>query len=226
MSSSLGRDGFESHRCALPEIELTKLRGEADRVASESGNSCVRHLRKRSAFFDALAFSDSLRNFLPDAFQPVRSILFDKTKRQNWPVAWHQDLAVAIAAKQEVSGYGLWSEKEGFPHVQPPRKLLENMVTIRLHLDDTPSTNGALRVIPDSHLSGKIPSAEISELAKSAEVVCECRAGDILLMEPLLLHASSRAEFPKRRRVVHFEYACDGDLHPDLRWAENAGSRG
>jgi hypothetical protein len=174
--------------------------------------------------FHKLAFSDSFMSLLPAEMIPVRSILFDKNEKENWPVAWHQDVTISVKEKLELDGYSPWSIKDGIPHVQPPRKLLENMVTVRLHLDDTPSENGALRVIPKSHLLGKILSNEISNNLKTKEVICECLAGEVLLMKPLILHSSRRLEFlavqTPRRRVIHIEYALADDLHPSLQWAE------
>ena len=40
------------------------------------------------------------------------------------------------------------------------------------------------------------------------------------IMRPLILHASSRALHPARRRVLHFEYAPLAALDPSLHWAE------
>jgi ectoine hydroxylase-related dioxygenase (phytanoyl-CoA dioxygenase family) len=163
-------------------------------------------------------------SLLPAEMIPVRSILFDKNEKQNWPVAWHQDVTISVKEKVELGRYGPWSIKDEVPHVQPPLELLENMVTIRLHLDNTPSKNGALRVIPKSHLLGKLPSSEITEHVLTQEVICECSAGDVLLMKPLILHSSRRSEFlagkATRRRVIHIEYALASDLHPSLQWAE------
>lgn len=62
----------------------------------------------------------------------------------------------------------------------------------------------------------------VMDYDKSAVVICECAAGDALLMSPLILHSSRRAETPGRRRVLHFEYAREGDLDPLLEWFEGA----
>jgi ectoine hydroxylase-related dioxygenase (phytanoyl-CoA dioxygenase family) len=169
-----------------------------------------------------LAGCDSFRSLLPEGLRPVRSILFDKTPGENWPVAWHQDLTISLAEEHPAPGYGPWSRKDGVVHVQPPAFLLEHMVTIRLHLDDTPASNGALRVIPGSHLEGRLSVDAVARHAETKAVTCECMAGDVLLMRPLLLHSSMRSTAPSRRRVVHIEYARDVDLDPSLEWFEAA----
>ncbi|MEM9282004.1 MAG: phytanoyl-CoA dioxygenase family protein [Verrucomicrobiota bacterium] len=130
-------------------------------------------------------------------------------------------MTIAVANELQVPGYGPWSHKDGAPHVQPPFLLLENMVTVRLHLDDTPAGNGALRVIPGSHARGKIELNALGDDEKERGVTCECKAGDALLMAPLILHSSRRSESPSRRRVLHLEYARDEDLDSSLDWFEH-----
>jgi len=199
---------------------MSTLRAEADLVASYAESACVRHLRSRSRIFNALGVSEFIYTLIPNDLRPVRSILFDKTADENWPVAWHQDLTITVLEERQIPGYGPWSYKDGSPHVQPPISLLQNMVTIRFHLDDTPATNGALRVIPGSHRCGRIPPSALAELEKADEVICECMAGDALFMSPLLLHSSRRSVAPDRRRVIHFEYGRSADLDPSLTWFE------
>ncbi|MGJ8655376.1 MAG: phytanoyl-CoA dioxygenase family protein [Akkermansiaceae bacterium] len=224
MITPLESDGFTIQPAIISSKQIELFRLEADRIVNETGTSCVRHLRKRSDLINKLSLSPLLLNLLPTSMIPVRSILFDKSQNENWAVTWHQDLTITVTKQKQIDGYGRWSLKDKLPHVQPPKKLLDNMVTIRLHLDDTPATNGALRVIPKSHLLGKIPTNEVTKHAQNNEVVCECLSGDILLMKPLLLHSSRRSSLPgkNRRRVIHLEYARKDDLHPSLKWAENS----
>ena len=103
----------------------------------------------------------------------VRAIYFDKSPEANWLVPWHQDLTVALRSRREVPGFGPWSVKDGVPHVQPPVERLEQMLTVRLHLDDADEGNGALRVLPGSHRSGRLSSTQIQALrAGQADVLC------------------------------------------------------
>ncbi len=221
MQYTLASDGFEIRRGVLSESQIKILKDEANLVANSYGTSCVRHLRHRSKIFFEFALSDILYSLISKELRPVRSILFDKTVGENWPVSWHQDLTIAVNEKVEVNGYGPWSVKEGVPHVQPPLTLLQNMVTLRIHLDDTLVNNGALQVIPDSHKRGKISSEEITVEEKEKMFVAECFAGDVLLMSPLLLHSSKRSEVPVSRKIIHFEYAREKDLDAKLNWFES-----
>jgi len=104
-------------------------------------------------------------------------------------------------------------------HVQPPAEILEQMISVRLHLDPCPAINGALRGIPGSHRSDKLSAAEIEELTTRQAVICEAPLGSALLMRPLLLHASSPSTSPHHRRVIHLDYAAV-ELPCGLEWRE------
>lgn len=221
----LSQSGYQIVRGVFSADEIGEFRAEADRVAREAGSVCVRHLNGRSELFTRLSCSDTLMNLTGGSLVPVRSILFDKTADQNWPVAWHQDLTISVREKMMAAGYGPWSVKDGVDHVQPPVSLLEQMVTVRVHLDETSAGNGALKVIPGSHQLGKIPAESIRAHTEGSHVVCECEPGDVFLMSPLLLHASSRSATPLRRRIVHIEYAPPQALEKGLTWHEAVADR-
>ena len=216
--------GHRICRGVLDPAQIISLRAEADRVAEDAGSACVRNLQERSRVFAALAESELLKSLLPRDLIPVRSILFDKREGANWPVAWHRDLTICVDEKptQPLEGYGPWSVKDGVPHVQAPLELLREMITLRIHLDLTDSDNGALCVVPGSHLlesEGREVQASIDE---AMSVSCDCAEGDVLMMSPLILHSSPRSKKQSRRRVVHFEYAPAEALHSALRWGEIA----
>ena len=161
-----------------------------------------------------------VRPHLAEEPLPVRAIYFDKSPDANWLVTWHQDLTLSVRARVDVPGFGPWSTKKGIPHVQPPVELMQQMLAVRLHLDDADASNGALRVLPGSHRFGRLSSDRVQKLrAEGSEVVCAVSAGDALLLRPLLLHASSRSTQPRHRRVLHIEYA-GFQLPPELQWHE------
>jgi hypothetical protein len=148
----------------------------------------------------------------------VRGILFDKIPEANWKVPWHQDVTIAVRAREDVEGFGPWSAKAGILHVQPLAQVLERMISIRLHLDACDEFNGALHVIAGSHRAGRIAEGEIpSILAKSRACTCTVGRGGAMLMRPLLLHASCPSDAPAHRRVIHLDFACEGLPFP-LKW--------
>lgn len=153
--------------------------------------------------------------------QCVRAIYFDKQRDANWKVACHQDLTIAVKRRIDVDGFSAWTMKAGIQHVQPPVEILENMVAVRVHLDDADEMNGCLRVIPGSHRHGRLNPEQIAELRRNVrETPCVVKKGDFLVMRPLLLHASSVAVEPTHRRVIHLEY-CSSDLPGGLEWYED-----
>jgi ectoine hydroxylase-related dioxygenase (phytanoyl-CoA dioxygenase family) len=148
----------------------------------------------------------------------VRGILFDKTPDANWKAPWHQDLTIAVHERREVTGFGPWSKKAGVHHVQAPAGVQGRMLAVRVHLDACGPENGPLRVLPGSHRAGKLAPADVEAWkARVAPVECVAARGGILAFRPLLLHASSAAASPGRRRVIHLEFAAGG-LPGGLRW--------
>ena len=82
-----------------------------------------------------------------------------------------------------------------------------------------------LQVLPGTHRHGRLPAEQIADFARTIEpVACTAGAGDILLMRPLLLHASSPARSPQRRRVLHVELAA-GELPGGLQWGLASSGR-
>ena len=131
-----------------------------------------------SALARSVRLIDLVRPHLPHHPLPVRAIYFDKSPDANWGVAWHQDLTLALRARVEVAGFGPWSTKDGIPHVQPPVELLQQMLTIRLHLDDAGTSNGALRVLPRFPPSGGAAGPGASTNCAFRETrfpLCRCR---------------------------------------------------
>ncbi len=150
----------------------------------------------------------------------VRGILFDKNPSANWKVPWHQDLSIAVNQRAELRSFGPWSVKAGITHVQPPIEVLHQMCTIRLHLDACGPENGPLKVIPGSHHDGILTDAQIVSRIKRGPIqICTVPQDGAVLMRPLILHASSAAEVPGHRRVIHFEF-CSAELPKTLQWAD------
>jgi hypothetical protein len=168
---------------------------------------------------DTLALRGLLGALFPAGCHLTKGIYFDKPAGSNWLVAWHQDLMVNVDRRAaDLPGFGPWTTKAGWVAVQPPVQVLENTVTIRLHLDDCDATNGALKVVPGSHLGGVVPADTIAAHTATA-TVCAVPAGGAMLMKPLLLHASSRSTSDRPRRVIHLEFSAT-ELPAGLAWRE------
>lgn len=129
---------------------------------------------------------------------------FDKSWGQNWLVALHQDVSIAVQPNTAADRWGM-TEKEGMAFVQPPVDILEQLVALRVYLDDSTPDNGPLKVVPGSHRYGRLEAPKIAQLRDQfGEVLCPISKGGVLVMKPLILHGSIKMTLPKQRRVLHF----------------------
>ena len=133
---------------------------------------------------------------LPNKARLVQCNYFYKDELSNWSVTLHRDLSIPIKARIESERWSGWSEKEGVLYVQPPKNVLESLIAVRLHLEDNNSENGALELVPGSHNK---------EVNRNNRILVEVDKGGVLLMRPLILHASTKVKSGSRR-VLHFIY--------------------
>lgn len=169
-----------------------------------------------------LIFNENLKTIIKEIFGEnyfdVKSIYFDKPEKSNWYVAYHQDLTISVDKKVELENFGPWTKKQNQFAVQPPLDILENIFTIRIHLDDTDENNGALKVVPKSHAKG-IYRPETIDWDVETENICNVEKGGIMIMKPLHLHGSNRTTNGKKRRVIHIEFS-NQELPEELNWSE------
>jgi ectoine hydroxylase-related dioxygenase (phytanoyl-CoA dioxygenase family) len=219
----LQKNGFHMLSEAISQFDVATLIENTALLASGSPHG-VRNLLRKSSFIEKFFQSEAIRKIIEPiagktAF-PVRAIYFDKIPEANWNVAWHQDTKITVKEKKEVKGYCSWSSKEGVVHVEPPKEILENILTLRVHLDSTGENNGALRVLSGSHSNGRVKSNEVIQLVNTGiPITCTAEPGDILLMRPLLFHSSRKSLTPSHRRIIHVEY-CSSELPKQLEWHE------
>lgn len=144
---------------------------------------------------------------------------FNKTPQANWSLGWHQDRTIAVACRESVSGFEVWSIKDGLTHVEPPFSLLERMVTLRVHLDPVDGNNAPLLVAKGSHRLGKVAESAIQDMVDASEIgTCLAERGDGWLYATPVLHASARSTSERERRVIHLDFSRDS-LPAPLEWA-------
>jgi hypothetical protein len=151
-------------------------------------------------------------------FRPGRAILFDKTATGNWALGWHQDRVIAVKRRIAAEDYGPWSLKRGIQHVEPPFAVMAEMITVRLHLDPVDVANAPLRVALGSHRLGRIVDAKVDDVVVgSPTFTCLAERGDAWIYATPILHASSAAAEPRRRRVLQIDLARGG-LPGGVEW--------
>jgi ectoine hydroxylase-related dioxygenase (phytanoyl-CoA dioxygenase family) len=108
-------------------------------------------------------------------FFPVQDFAVIKTLGDQNKVKWHQDVISNCHEKTFMIGF---------------------------YLDPTNDENGALRIIPGSHIS----DLPICELEKMEYQSLEMQAGDILIHNLKIAHSSGELSTFLQRRVVYFEF--------------------
>lgn len=155
----------------------------------------------------SLRSNGTVRQLIGEDAVAVQCTYFEKSAEQNWLAALHQDLSIPVRERIHDEGCTGWSKKEGVIFVQPPIVALEKLVAVRVHLDDSLTSNGPLRVVPGSHRYGRLAPEHAQALRlDSGEHECLVPTGDALVMRPLILHASSKSETSAPRRVLHFVF--------------------
>jgi len=163
-----------------------------------------------------------LCEILGDDFVLVRALYFDKHPQRTWSLPWHKDMTIAVKDNTlPTTAFSKPTNKLGVPHVEASTEVLQNMLTLRFHLDEVTDENGPLEVIPGSHHGGKT-----SDHSGAQPVKIHANAGDVLAMRPILSHASgSSIEGTFRpRRILHFEFSGDRELPDGYQWYFQPGS--
>lgn len=206
--TQLQRLGFAVIRSLISESEASEISRRLERLGKAAAGtrrlldeSWCRELGHR------LRLDARISGLLPHDARAIQCTYFAKSPARNWLVTLHQDLSIPVANRVESRNCSGWSQKEGMLFVQPPPSVLEDILAIRIHVDDCNEENGALRVVPGSHVLGRLTAEAIQGLRdETDEVIVPVSRGGGMLMRPLLLHASQKVCVDRRRRVLHFVY--------------------
>jgi hypothetical protein len=228
---SIADNGYAMLLSAYPATEIQAIRDECTSALSHgesslhAGDGSVYGARNVLQLWPSAAsvwrrrsLSTLLVAVLGPRFGLVRVLFFDKPPGQSWALPWHRDLTIAVKNNRLPSGrFAKPTKKAGVPHIQAPQEVLDNMLTLRLHLDDALEETGPLKVIPGSHLCFEKPSCA----ERPAETII-AGAGDVLAMRPLLLHCSGRShpDTRRHRRILHLEFAGTPELADGFAWHE------
>ena len=198
--------------------DLVEVLSQANLPRSRAG---VRHAMKL-ATVAAMARGSRLleitQQILGSSAFPFRATLFDKSPTANWLVVWHQDTALPLRERRDTPGWGPWSVKDGVIYAHAPANALSQVLALRVHLDDSTSENGPLRVLPGTHTVGVLTDEALHDLSTRIAVVdCLVPRGGVLAMRPLIVHASSKSQSEAPRRVLHIEYASSMNIADGLK---------
>jgi ectoine hydroxylase-related dioxygenase (phytanoyl-CoA dioxygenase family) len=223
VKSPIVGEGFAIVPDVLPETQIAALLAGLEKSDLPRSRAGLRHAMRIESIA-ALAHDAQLielaQDVLGNGAVPFRATLFDKSPTSNWLVVWHQDTALPLCERREVLGWGPWSVKEGVNYAHAPASALEQVLALRLHLDDSVAENGPLRVLPGTHTLGVLTDEALHDLSTQiAAVDCLVPRGGVLAMRPLVVHASSKSQSNVPRRVLHIEYAASSTTAEGLELA-------
>lgn len=223
-NKKLHKNGYAILSDFYTKKELRKIGKELHDFFKQSAEQTLgkQKLLKDLPVLKSLLFNENLKLLVktidPNAFL-VKAIYFDKPDDLNWSVSWHQDVPINVVQKIETDGFTAWTKKNEIHSVCPPLEILQNLFTIRIHLDTTTELNGALKIIPGSHTK-RFTIDEMNAITSDARpLTLEVSEGGVQLMKPLLLHSSTKSVNQKRRRVIHLEFSSV-ELPNGLSWLE------
>ena len=213
---AIERNGFAGASNVFSQQEISRLVNDFNAATLTRSRAGVRHAMA-CPVVAAVARDDRMLALARPALGanaiPFRATLFDKSPESNWLVVWHQDTALPLKQRQEMPGWGPWSVKDSVIYARAPASALNRILALRLHLDDSTTENGPLRILPATHNLGVLTDDAIHDLAgKRLHVDCLVSQGGVLAMRPLLVHASSKSRVQALRRVLHIEYAASTTL--------------
>ena len=160
--------GFAIIPQALGQKEVDGVIQELSKADLPRSRAGVRHAMKLPAVTAVARDSRLLgiaQEILGKEAFPFRATLFDKSPTANWLVVWHQDTALPLRERRETPGWGPWSVKDGVNYAHAPASALEQVLALRVHLDDSTSENGPLRVLPGTQTRGVLTDEEIHGLS-------------------------------------------------------------
>lgn len=215
--------GFAILPGVLAPDDLDPLLAELGEPGIQRSRAGVRHAM-RIPYVNSLARDERLlglaRKVLGNVALPFKATLFDKSSTANWLVVWHQDTALPLKHRRELPEWGPWSVKDGVTYSHAPASALNKVLALRVHLDDSTSENGPLRVLPGTHVNGVLTDETIHDFSTRIESTECCVArGGVLAMRPLVIHASSKSQTESARRVLHIEYVETASMADGLELA-------
>src|SRR5688572_15245326 len=145
------RSGFSIHPNVFTRermMALIDVVDAADLVRTKAGARHVMRVPEVRALAEDASMMAIAREYLGPAAFPFRATLFDKSLDANWLVAWHQDTALPMRTRRDAAGWGPWTMKGDVLNAIAPATALEQIVALRVHLDDSTAENGPLRVLP------------------------------------------------------------------------------
>ncbi|GAB4356360.1 MAG: hypothetical protein Kow00114_07230 [Kiloniellaceae bacterium] len=167
-------------------VDLAAAVAAFDRLQGNSGEPLP--LAADHPLVAALLAQPAVAELVAEAVGPdtkvVRGVAFDQQGHASWFVPWHQPARDAEAAQRLI---------------------------LRWHLDLIGPADGGLRVLPGSHLKGRLTGEQIDRLAvETPAIELAVSAGTVLALRPTLVQGARRRTTRGHRRILQVELAPRG----------------
>ena len=167
-------------------VDLTAAVAAFDRLQGNSGEPL--QIAPDHPLVAALLEQPAVRDLVAEAVGPkakvVRGVAFDQQGHASWFVPWHQAGRDAEAAQRLI---------------------------LRWHLDLIGPADGGLRVLPGSHVKGRLTGEAIDRLAaETPSLELAVSAGTVLALRPLVVQGARRRTTRGHRRILQVELSPRG----------------
>jgi Phytanoyl-CoA dioxygenase (PhyH) len=222
-SAELATRSFAIRHDEFPSDRRTRTLADDPRTSPMRSKAALRQAM-RVGSVRGIAPSRQLRDWAREVLGPhafaFRATLLGKSPNSNWLVVWHPDTALPMRRRIDVTGWALWSTKQGIAYAHAPHSVLSRVHALRVHLDDSTPENGLLRVLPQTHKLGLSGDDRIHEVAgQMAPVECPVSKSSVVGMRPRLAPASSKSRSEMRRNSSAHRIRCSPSIAAPLELA-------
>lgn len=112
-----------------------------------------------------------------------------------------------------------WIEPEGVPwHRDVSYNRTSRIVVVNVYISETLGEHGGLKLIPGSHLmDGSIDEIVTQHGDKAISI--DASLGDVLIYDPMIVHATSELDVELRSKLVTIEYRAEDQVLSNPRYS-------
>ncbi len=137
----------------------------------------------------------------------MRSTFYDNRISKPESIVWQQRNRISLREKTETKGYSDWKSEDGGFSAVLPDQILQDLVVVRIHIDDSDENNGGLKIFKGSH-SQILDEAAIKVISENGlPSNCEILSGGIQIIKPLLLQSEFERKTSKKNRIVELVFS-------------------
>ena len=144
---------------------------------------------------------------LGEGYSLIRSAYFDNRVSKPEKTVWRQRRRLTFPVKIEGADYSNWQLEGDFFSAEPPARIMQDMVIVRIHLDDSDQNNGELKIFKGSH-SQILDHSAIKVITENGlPSNCGILAGGIQILKPFILQSETKRSRSKKNRIIELTFS-------------------